>query len=259
MLQGNAKNELVNVVNDLVSKGKLFSGYDLTRILRDKGYNVKNADVGKTILDLYNNDVVNFGMNYELSCTRFSVDGKDRIAIVYRPLSNTSTYDPNALKPATKQTSCVKNSCKGNTVNGLPYNSCASKISKISKVSLDKVVSGLKSDITKCMTKNTKDCVNSVKSLSNIVSDGSGRLCIRKSILNNVGINSSNVGVYYATNKIVLVKNGVAGPASMHFWGNYKVDKSGNIRLSKGLLGKAFKNSKNTFKQVSYINSVGIE
>lgn len=256
MLQGNAKNELVKTVNDLVSKGKLFSGYDVTRILRDKGHNVKNADVGNTILDLYNNDVVNFGMNYELSYTKFSVDGNDRIAIVYRPLSNTSAYDPNALKPATKQTSCVKNSCKGNTVNGLPYNSCASKISK---VSLDKVVSGLKSDITKCMTKNTKDCVNSVKSLSNIVLDGSGRLCIRKSILNNVGINSSNVAVYYATNKIVLVKIGVAGPGSMHFWGDYKVDKSGNIRLSKGLLSKAFKNSKNTFKQVSYINSVGIE
>jgi hypothetical protein len=213
MCDTQARNAIMDVVGELTNQGKLFSAFDVTKMLRAKGINEPHRSVKQEVHSMYRN--LGMPTNYERELVHLA--NNDTAWVYYPEGADPQTYDPNAL-PGKNMTST-------------------------DPVATDLLVQRLG-------RMNRMGCPTPTDAGPPYIdmTDRRGRLLVRKALVQSIGLKPYDKAVVYVSPTQVAIEaashtvNFAVGKMKI-----YKVDRDNAVRISAktlktlGLVGTAFK------------------
>lgn len=208
---------LTQVVSERIDKNEMFTCFDITRILRHRGCMVDHEEVRKVIHGLHGTDLPPFRSSGYVRNGAVMLNGVGVRAEVYAPVkSDARFYDPNALNPSTP-------SVKAPAVS-VPAKTTAPQVSPAKTTAPATAPKGL--------SKGTKIADDKRRFVER---DNRGRASVHNGFVQKLGLNPKSLAY-------VAKRNGGDGlvvmpkPSKTGLLATYRVDKSGNVRISRNIL-----------------------
>lgn len=216
--------EIMDILERFMSEGRQFTCFDVTRELKSLGQQPRHRDVRDFVHGMGAEEVGPFMTHdYQRSTKTFTTDmGITDTAEVYHEVNDTSDYDPDQDK-------------RGKVVDGSQQqNNC---------MACGKVHHGLTSGTFTAPTVSSVITSTSGPQVTNTTDgnrhkvDNRGRICVRKNFVEALGVSpGERVYLQRTQDGDIVVSRSVP---QTNYIGNLKVDKDGNVRVTRHLQGKA--------------------
>lgn len=243
---------LTQVLSERIDANDLFTCYDVTRILRDRGCVVDHEDVRKLVHGLHGTDLPPFRSSGYVRNGAVMLNGIGVRAEVYGPATaSPDNYDPEALNPSKPITPTVfkDGEMVVGAVNGSgPYAWGSDEIRKAWPfchkdpsywvAAPANVAKPAKTAAKPTKAKTVKTGTKIADKRRMTAPDHRGRVAIHNGFMAKMGLDPGKLA-YVSKRKggsgvVVLQKASKTGHLA-----TYRVDKSGNIRISRNILKKA--------------------
>lgn len=206
-----------STVDGFVSKGYMFTAFDVTRFLRKSGEQVAHHDVNGVVKSMYANSEMGNGSDQYQRDTK-DVGAKVPPFIYYHPYSDVDNYDQDWINSNPTQ-----NGMKNDSITSMP-------VAPVAPVATPVGTAGTVGTSTMTITGMTvKNLPANVRALTK-----EGRLEIPLTVMLKTGISYSDEAYVRKENGKIVIENpkvvgyGTGLPVS--------VNKDGRIRLSRGAL-----------------------